>query len=240
MSKVLVLRTCNDDGTSRNSFVWPLTVGSTVTCPDWDSKPECGNGLHGLLWGEGNGELLSWEEDDKWLVLEVEESDIIDLGGKVKFPSCKVVHVGDQKSATNYMYEHSKLKAIVGLMIQVGNSSTILSGYGSKITSGEGSKITSGEGSKITSGDYNTITSGDYSTITSGNYSTITSGNRSTITSENGSKVKAGKGSMISISYWDDSKNRSRLVTAYVGEDGIEANVFYSLKVEYKFEKVEE
>ena len=133
MSKVLVLRTCKSDGTSRNDFVWSLTVGETVTCPDWDSKPECGNGLHGLLWGEGDGKLLSWETNAKWMVVEVEEDEIINLCGKVKFPSCKVIHVGDQKSATNYMYKHSNNKAIVGLMIVVGNRRRkITSGYYSK------------------------------------------------------------------------------------------------------------
>ena len=43
----------------------------------------CGNGLHGLLWGEGDGTLLNWAPDARWLVVEVDASTIVALSGKV-------------------------------------------------------------------------------------------------------------------------------------------------------------
>ena len=49
----LVLRTCNPDMTSHNGFVWP--TNGPVSCPDWRDDYSCGHGLHGLLWGEGDG-----------------------------------------------------------------------------------------------------------------------------------------------------------------------------------------
>lgn len=87
---VLVLRTCAANLSSHNSFVWPES--GPVAAPDWDPKPECGNGLHGLVRGEGNAELFNWSSDAKWLVVRVEESAIVDLNGKVKFPICEVVY----------------------------------------------------------------------------------------------------------------------------------------------------
>ena len=45
----LFLRTVSADGSSYGGFKWPLKVGARVTCPDWNERPECGGGLHGLL-----------------------------------------------------------------------------------------------------------------------------------------------------------------------------------------------
>ena len=50
---VLILRTCNKDMTTYGGFKWPTS--GEVVAPDWKPNAECGNGLHGLLWGEGNG-----------------------------------------------------------------------------------------------------------------------------------------------------------------------------------------
>jgi hypothetical protein len=100
----LVLRTCAADGSSHGGFRWPLEVGVTVEAPDWDPKPSCGNGLHGLLWGEGDGGLLDWADDAVWLVVAVTEW--VDIDGKVKFPRCKVAHVGDRHTASSYIMAH--------------------------------------------------------------------------------------------------------------------------------------
>ena len=87
---VLVLRTCKADLTSYGGFRWPES--GPAEAPDWRPDAECGRGLHGLLWGEGDGSLLDWSAGAKWLVVEVEAADIIDLGGKVKFPRGVVAH----------------------------------------------------------------------------------------------------------------------------------------------------
>ena len=91
---IRVLRTCNADGTSRNGFQWPLTEGAVVECPDWSPVAECGNGLHGLAEGEGDWGLLNWEPDAVALVLEVDESVVVEIGAKVKFPRAIVRKVG--------------------------------------------------------------------------------------------------------------------------------------------------
>lgn len=48
----LVLRVCNADMTSHGGFRWP--ADGYVEAYDWKPKAECGNGLHGWLWGEGD------------------------------------------------------------------------------------------------------------------------------------------------------------------------------------------
>ena len=49
-----ILRTCAADMTSHDGFEWPRE--GFVSAPDWKATDACGNGLHGLPWGEGNGE----------------------------------------------------------------------------------------------------------------------------------------------------------------------------------------
>ena len=154
---VLVLRTCGSDMTSRGGFKWPAS--GPVAAPDWNPKPACGQGLHGLLWGEGDGQLLDWTEGAKWLVVEVDASSVVDLSGKVKFPSGQVVHCGDCDSATSYLLEHD--------------------GSGKAIC---GAKATAGVRGTATAGDAGTATAGVRGTATAGFRGTATAGFRGTAT----------------------------------------------------------
>jgi hypothetical protein len=112
---VLILRTCNADMKSYNGFQWPKS--GPVKCSDWKSVAQCGNGLHGLLWGEGDGSLLNWSPDVQWLVVEVPADSVVAIDSqKVKFPAGVVVHCGDRLSATEYINKfapHGKI--IVGV-----------------------------------------------------------------------------------------------------------------------------
>ena len=110
---VLILRTCDKDGKSYGGFQWPLEVGATCTAPDWSAEPECGHGLHGALWGEGDGSLFSWRIDAVWMVVETDAAAVVDLGGKVKFPSCVIRHVGNRMTATAYLAGYRQ-GAIIG------------------------------------------------------------------------------------------------------------------------------
>ena len=98
MSKALVLRTCKADLTSLNGFKWPAS--GSVECPDWDPRPECGHGLHGLPWGTGNWSYLSAEADAIWQVVEVDEESCVPIDGdKVKFPKGNVIFSGRMAEA---------------------------------------------------------------------------------------------------------------------------------------------
>ena len=204
---VLVLRTCNGDATSYNGFVWPKE--GPVKCADWDPEPRCGGGLHGLLWGVGDGALLSWEDSALWLVVRVALADVVSIGDdKVKFSSGIVEHCGSQESATQYIFENGAAgKAVVGL----------------SVTSGYKGQSTSGHKGQSTSGDYGQSTSGDKGQSTSGHKGQSTSGD---------------KGILV-LSWWDGTHVRRRTEIAYVGENGIKANVPYRLNDAHEFEEVD-
>ena len=113
----LILRVCNKDGSSHNGFKWPMEVGAVVKAPDWRDNKECGNGLHGWLYGQGDHGCTDYwsREGAQWLVVEAET--MLDLGGKVKFPECVIRFVGDKKSATDYLWENelrSRDVAVIG------------------------------------------------------------------------------------------------------------------------------
>src|SRR5208337_2132484 len=170
MTKVLGLRTCNADMTSYNGFQWSET--GHVEAPDWDPKPYCGNGLHGLLWGEGYGALLNRDRDAKWMVVEVEKESIVNLQGKVKFPSCDVVFVGNQYDATQYIWNHGGYgRVIVGVALSGGDRSVLTGGDCSTLNAGNYSNLTGGYNSTLTGGYRSVLTGGDCSTLNAGNYS---------------------------------------------------------------------
>ena len=161
---VLILRTCKSDMTSHNGFVWPES--GPVECPNWNPEPVCGGGLHGWLWGEGNGVLGNWSKNAKWLVVRVLASDVVDLDGKVKFPRGEVVYCGPRFDATAYLAANGGAgKAVIGIAL----------------TGGHGSTLTGGDDSALTGGDDSTLTGGDRSTLTGGDDSTLTGGDRSTL-----------------------------------------------------------
>ena len=69
---VLVLRTSDKDGRSYGGFQWP-SAGSVVAAPDWRDNTECGNGLHGIQWPEGDWSTLkNYDGNESWQVVEVE------------------------------------------------------------------------------------------------------------------------------------------------------------------------
>ncbi|MCM2012374.1 DUF7666 domain-containing protein, partial [Pseudomonas aeruginosa] len=122
----LVLRTCSADLTSHGGFQWPDKIGAVVEAPDWKKDNKCGHGLHGWLFGQGDHGCSSTvgDADAKWLVVEVDLSDLIALGGKVKFPRCTIRHIGDRASATQFLIANEPRAAgvaVIGATLQAGD-----------------------------------------------------------------------------------------------------------------------
>jgi hypothetical protein len=195
--KAYILRSCNADMTSYGGFVWPRA--GAVECPDWEANNKCGNGLHGFLWGEGDGRLASFAKDAVWLVAEV--SEWIDLGGKVKFPRANVVFAGDRADAAAEIVRLGAKGAVIGYTANAGYKGTATAGYKGTANAG----------------DWGTANAGDWGTATAGHRGTATAGNEGTAT--------AGDWGIIQIRHWDGY--RYRIITGYVGEDGIKPNVAY-------------
>ena len=200
-STSLVLRCCRSDMSSKNGFVWP-GVGEIATAPDWQDNNECGNGLHGWLYGQGDHSTSDFatDPDAKWLVVQVEDATIRMLGGKCKFPSGKVVFVGGKSDAADYIVEHepkAKNVAVIGRLQSVA------------------------DGGISVGGDLATLTGGDYATLTGGDGATLTGGYRATLTGGNGAELR--------FRYYDSKAERCRIKIGYVGEDGIKPNVAYRI-----------
>lgn len=133
--------------TSRHGFKWP-GIGETVSAPDWEATKECGNGLHGWLYGQGDYDTSPYlDETALWLVVEVEMSSVIMLGGKCKFPSAVVRFVGDKKSATDFLIANepnSANIAVIGATVVVGDKQSALTGAFGTATAGYRGTATAG------------------------------------------------------------------------------------------------
>jgi hypothetical protein len=193
----LFLRTTDKDGKAYGGFQWPREVGAVVTAPDWQATATCGQGLHGLLDGLGDASHLSFDADAIWWIVEAD--DAIDLDGKHKFASCRVVAFGPRHEVTPQLYA-LRPGPIHGL--------ALTGGYGS------------------------TLAGGDESTLAGGDRSTLTGGDRSTLTGGYGSTLTGGYGSTLIFLRWIDG--RRRVLTAYVGEDGIKPGVAYRASDDFK------
>jgi hypothetical protein len=251
---VPIMRTCNADMTSHGGFKWPRK--GLVTCSDWKPTYRCGNGLHGLLNGEGDGELLNWADDAVWLVVMVDASVILsgqgDLIDKCKFPRGTVVFSGARDKAIAEMVMHGADPAkIVGGKATAGVDGTATAGDRGKATAGYYGTATAGVRGKATAGDYGTATAGVYGKATAGDRGKATAGDYGTATAGVGGTATAGYygkatagyygtatagvGGILHIRYWGG--NRYRLAIFYVGEDGIEPNTPYRLNDDHKVVK---
>jgi hypothetical protein len=189
----LVLRTCAADMTSYSGFQWP--AAGSVEAPDWNPSPVCGGGLHGLLWGEGDGALLNWRPDAVWLVVEVEVADIVALGTKVKFPRGTVVYAGGRAGAIDYLTARApRGVAIVGAAVTTGDHGTATAGYRGTATAGGYGTATAGYRGTATVGDCGTAIVGDGGTATAGYHGHATAEVGGHATAGEGGTAAAGEG----------------------------------------------
>jgi len=144
--RLLLLRMCGDQGESYGGFRWPMTVGAGVTVPDWNPKPRCGGGLHGLVWACGDWGLLN---GSRWMVFSADPADVVDIdGSKSKARCARVEHIGTQESCLAFMAAAARLQIARGAI-----DAELLPGYGSGDGSGYGSGDGYGYGSGYGSGD---------------------------------------------------------------------------------------
>ena len=153
---VLVLKSLPASMKAYGGFQWPES--GAVFAPDWKPTEECGNGLHGWLWGAGDAGLRCMDDDAKWLVLSV-PSDFVDLGQKVKFPSCEIKYLGDRETAVAIIqhYAPGGTPAMFG---------TATAGDEGTATAGDEGTATAGYRGTATAGDEGTATAGDEGTAT--------------------------------------------------------------------------
>jgi hypothetical protein len=199
-TKVLVVRTADPERRSHGGFQWPET--GPVTCPDWDARPVCGGGLHGLLWGEGDGSYLSWAEEALWQIVEVDASTIVDIDGKVKFPAGDVLFTGPRKEALDFFDANGGAeRAAVGAMRTAGYAGTATAGDAGTATAGNRGTATAGYAGTATAGDAGTATAGNRGTATAGYAGTATAGYAGTATAGYRGTATAGNRGTATAGY---------------------------------------
>ena len=170
----------------------------------------------------------------------------VEVGGDVK------THAKDSKIASAEITFKAELKLpefitdCINFLKDVCKSDISPSGDSSKLAaSGDYSKLAaSGDSSQLAaSGIYSQLAaSGDSSKLAaSGIYSQLAaSGDRSiAINAGVNGRVKGGKNCALALTRWVQSEKRYRITTAYVGEDGIEADTWYKLNDSGDFVKSE-
>jgi len=148
--RVLILRTCDSNMRSHGGFLWPKS--GRVEAPDWKPTTACGNGLHGFLKGEGDGELASWDVDAIWIAAWIDPALAIDLSGKVKFPWAEVAVAGTKEEAIQFLRDNGCSGVIVGGTATAGYRGTATAGYRGTATAGDGGTATAGDGGTATAG----------------------------------------------------------------------------------------
>lgn len=211
MDTSLVLRNSKADGTSHDGFQWPKA--GPVECPDWNPAAQCGGGLHGLLWGEGDWSRLSAAQDALWQVVEVVTESIVKIEEqKVKFPRGTVVFSGNMAGAITMVLNHEQhFKDILAEITANANKGNKSSGNYSRAAS---------------SGNSSTAAS-------SGNSSRASAAGKDAVAMAAGNNctVQAGENGCFSTVYFDEKAKRNRILVGYVGEDGIKPNTPYRVKV---------
>ena len=147
----------------------------------WDPSPECGNGLHGFQYGEGDSSLADWSDSAQWIVFAGDIIVKID-DQKVKTNKATILHIGQGDNAFdrmtdchNFMRKHNML----------GNRA-----FYSTNTGGDNSTNTGWDNSTNTGGYSSTFSTGDLSSFT-GNWYDGTRNRRKTFYS--GEDYEAGK-----------------------------------------------
>ena len=210
-TETLVLRCCKADMTSQGEFKWPKK--GVVKDTDFSKNPECGQGLHGWAKGEGDFDAWSSSPDDKWLVLAVKTNSLINLGGKVKFPSATVLYCGEKDTAAALIQSIYPEAAVI---------------YGT-VTVGDHGTATAGDGGIATAGNYGTAAAGSYGKATAGHCGKATVGDGGTAIAGGHGTAIAGDYGILQIKKWDSKCSRYRIITGYIGENGLKPNTEYKL-----------
>lgn len=154
MSKfVYITKSVNKNLTANHNGVFQYPEAGIVEAPDWDGKNDCGGGLHGFLWGEGDGDLADFSSEAIWLLIKVNPEDgLVIMDDKCKFRRGEVVLVSDYKTVALELQKHLPLDRMYKVI-----GSTVTGGYASTVTGGNRSTVTGGDASTVTGGDASTV-----------------------------------------------------------------------------------
>jgi hypothetical protein len=191
--EALVLRSCRSDMTSYGGFKWPRR--GKVEASDWEETRECGNGLHGLLWGDGSDYLVTGNGDDaNYLVCKVKESDCVDINGKVKFPKATVVFVGSLDDAVAFIQKYAPEDAIINWGIRaVGRGKTVVVGREGVASAGSGGRAAAKGRGVVAVGSSGTAVTGRFGVAAVGDAGSAVGSGCSVVAAGNWGKAVVGR-----------------------------------------------
>ena len=159
------LRTWSKDGRSYGGFKWDLEIGARTVAPDWNSRAECGRGLHCNPFGCGDWSLMGCLSEvvagTKVLgVVRYDAALAVDLNGKIKAPWMEVVlttATADIGSVLGFLSPH-RIKHIQGLTKVQKDAKATTGTRSAAATTGDGSAAaTTGDGSAAATTGYGSI-----------------------------------------------------------------------------------
>ena len=236
--EVLVVRFASKDGKSYKNFQHPMTVGESVTAPDWQVNRKCGGGIHGWPWALGLGEGKDCEWSALWQVYGVKPEDIMqgepDLVGKVKFRTGILRFLGTWDQATNFV-----LRGQMAWVHQAASGAASATGWSgaASATGASGAASATGENGAASATGENGAAS---ATGESGAASATGENGAASATGKDGTAIALGingrasgsLGNFLVIAEWKIvSGSWKRVAMGMVRVDGkkIKAHTFYSL-----------
>jgi hypothetical protein len=211
------------------SYQWP-GVGGIARPVHWDPRPVPGHGLHGWLWGQGDGvSSLLPVFSSVALVVRALERTVVTLEGSVKVPACRVEFVGTLAEAADWIVkqlpEGQDPDTVIGRVVTVDRYESAVTGPCGKATAGycgtasagdfgcaeagDYGTARAGEAGQATAGDHGvaivgkdgTAVAGNYGTAIAGHYGTATSGDSGTATAGDFGWAKAGPRGRVRAGY---------------------------------------
>ena len=179
---MLFLKSLYADNRGYNGFLWPDQVNAIVESETWDPTPQCGDGLHGLINGNGSSHLLKTSPDAIWIAFESvdekgnpadAEAVAID-GDKGKCHRAIIRAVGTRKEATAWLMAQGCTYVHYAVKVTTDNHGTATAGdwgiavterYGVAEAKNQGIAI-SDERGKSATGNWGIAISADYGTAT--------------------------------------------------------------------------
>ena len=228
-------------GKAPADFRWSVALAKgkavTVTAPDWSATSGCGGGLHAWRWADGDPDAspLSGRDDATvvWMAVEYRKADAIDLRGKVKVPTCRVVAIGSRGDVATWIAGHAPKDARpMWATATAGTRGTATAGYAGTATAGDDGTATAGDDGTATAGDAGTATAGTRGTATAGTRGTATAGDDGTATAGTRGTATAGDDGVISILWWDGRAQKYRRQVGVIDGVTLKPWVRYTLNVD--------
>ena len=161
---MLFLKSLPANRLAYNKFLWPDQVGVIIESTTWDPRPECGGGLHGLIEGQGDTNLLCDDDDAVWYAFES-----VDENGNPSDAEAIAIDYEKGKCHRAIIRAVGTLNEATTWLVQAGCRripyATIIADDSSGVYLGKDSATITGRDSAIVVGDCGQVITGNHSNV---------------------------------------------------------------------------